>query len=180
MVTYYSGNWDQLAWLRQITLSVIAKRAILPWTNFCQDIFKGITETNHSFLNEIPCTSPEPKTNHFSVQTKMRPPQRTRETLHRRCRSLAHNLGQSFWVTGIKAPGEPVSEDVSGRAVGNDHCDTTERASQRLFCQLKGGFPCITEVGRNRLIPQPCFQVFAPQKVGGLITILFGPSLDHG
>ena len=40
------------------------------------------------------------------------------------------------------------------RAVGNDHvCDTTERASQRLFSSYKGGFPCITEVGRNPLIP---------------------------
>ena len=36
------------------------------------------------------------------------------------------------------------------RAAGNDHfCDTTKRASQRLFCSYKGGFPCITEVGRN-------------------------------
>ena len=43
------------------------------------------------------------------------------------------------------------------RVVGNDHfCDTTERASQRLFCSYKGGFPCITEVGRNPSIPQPC------------------------
>ena len=42
------------------------------------------------------------------------------------------------------------------QAVGNDHfCDTTERASQRLFSSYKGGFPCITEVGRNPLIPQP-------------------------
>ena len=41
-------------------------------------------------------------------------------------------------------------------AVGNDHfCDTTERASQRLFSSYTGGFPCITEVGRNPLIPQP-------------------------
>ena len=44
------------------------------------------------------------------------------------------------------------------RAVGNGihFCDTTERASQRLFSSYKGGFPCITEVGRNPLIPQPC------------------------
>ena len=42
------------------------------------------------------------------------------------------------------------------RVVGNDHfCDTTERASQRLFCSYKGGFPCITEVGFSPLIPQP-------------------------
>ena len=44
--------------------------------------------------------------------------------------------------------------------MGNDHfCDTTERASQRLFSSYKGGFPCITEAGRNPLIPQPCFSV---------------------
>ena len=43
-------------------------------------------------------------------------------------------------------------------AVGNGthFCDTTERASQRRFSSYKGGFPCITEVGRNPLIPQPC------------------------
>ena len=47
------------------------------------------------------------------------------------------------------------------RAVGNYHfCDTTNKASQRLFCSYKGGFPCITEVGRNPLIPQPCFPAF--------------------
>ena len=38
----------------------------------------------------------------------------------------------------------------------NDHfCDTTERASQRLCFAHKGGFPCITEVGKTPLIPQP-------------------------
>ena len=55
--------------------------------------------------------------------------------------------------------------NVLSTAVGNDHfcdtterasqSDTTERASQRLFSSYKGGFPCITEVGRNPLIPQP-------------------------
>ena len=52
----------------------------------------------------------------------------------------------------------------SYRAVGNGihFCDTTERASQRLFSSYKGGVPCITEVGRNPLIPQPCIAGVPP------------------
>ena len=48
------------------------------------------------------------------------------------------------------------------RVVGNDHfCDTTERASQRLFCSYKGAFPCITEVGRKKpLDPTTLFLEF--------------------
>ena len=49
-----------------------------------------------------------------------------------------------------------VEQGVHLRAVGNGiHCDTTKRASQRL-AHTKRGFPCITEVGINPLIPQPC------------------------
>ena len=36
------------------------------------------------------------------------------------------------------------------------HCDITKRAS-RLTSHTKRGFPCITEVGTNPLIPQPWF-----------------------
>ena len=54
---------------------------------------------------------------------------------------------------------------VEMRAVGNGiHFCDMKRASQRLLCQYQRGFPCITEVGRNPLMPQPCCW-----KIGGFL-----------
>ena len=61
------------------------------------------------------------------------------------CGTLRHMAGRKPEIT------------LKNRVVGNGiHCDTTKRASQRLPPHTKGRFPCITEVGRNPLIPQPC------------------------
>ena len=54
---------------------------------------------------------------------------------------------------------EPQLVVIGRQGCGNDHfCDTTKRASQRPTPHIKRGFPCITEVGINPLIPQPCWQ----------------------
>ena len=50
------------------------------------------------------------------------------------------------------------------RAVGNDHfCDTTERASQRLFSSYKGGIPLYHRSGEKPLDPHKnCARIQSP------------------
>ena len=73
-------------------------------------------------------------------------------------------------------PMEPSPENLpESKTVGNGiHRDTTERASQKLVCSYKGGFPCITEVGRNPLIPQPCLRECRFRFVLDLIEFTIG------